>query len=251
MPSYLVGMNICYPLALSLLLAGTAAAQAPAPAAETAPRPTTRIQLNEQTVITDASGQRLPMAVWKQMLGSGNYSLIAAPGATAAAPAYQAVARTEAERAAYFKQLPPPEASPFFKTGQPLAAFTMRDMAGHKYSSKELAGKIVVLNFWFIGCPPCRMEIPELNKLVQQNATREDVVFLAVALDERAAIQEFVKQHPYTYALVPDGRYVAAQYGINSYPTNLVVDRQGKVVFHAQYHPNMAAFLQKAIDEAK
>jgi peroxiredoxin len=244
-------MNLCYPLALSLLLASTACAQTPAPAASTPSRPTTRITLNEQTVITDASGQRLPMAVWRQMLGSGNYSLIAAPGSTAAAPAYQAVARTEAERSAYLKQLPPPEASPFFKTGQSLPAFTMRDMAGHKYTSKDLAGKIIVLNFWFIGCPPCRMEIPELNKLVEQNAKREDVVFLAVALDEQDAIQEFVKQHPYSYALVPNGRYVAAQYGINSYPTNLVVDRQGKVVFHAQYHPNMMAYLQKAIDEAK
>jgi thiol-disulfide isomerase/thioredoxin len=244
-------MKCCYFVALSLLLASTAYAQAPAPAAGTPPRPTTRLTLNEQTVITDASGQRLPMAVWRQMLGTGNYALVPAPGSTATAPAYKAVARTEADKAAYLKQLPPPEASPFFKTGQPLAAFTMRDMAGHKYTSKELAGKIVVLNFWFIGCPPCRMEIPELNKLVEQNAKREDVVFLAVALDEQDAIQEFVKQHPYNYALVPGGRYVAAQYGITSYPTNLVVDRQGKVVFHAQYHPNMMAYLQKAIDEAK
>jgi hypothetical protein len=86
---------------------------------------------------------------------------------------------------------------------------------------------------------------------VQNNAKRDDVVFLAVALDERDAIEEFTKGHPYEYALVPGGQYTAARYNIASYPTNLVVDRQGKVVFHAQYHPNMAAFLQKAIDEVK
>ncbi|MBF9237303.1 hypothetical protein I2I05_07825 [Hymenobacter sp. BT683] len=51
--------------------------------------------------------------------------------------------------------------------------------------------------------------------------------------------------------MVPSGRYIAGRYGIQSYPTNLVIDRQGKVVFHAQYHPNMAFFLQKAIDEVK
>ena len=86
---------------------------------------------------------------------------------------------------------------------------------------------------------------------MQQYQQREDVVFLAVALDDRAAIQTFVEKRLYAYALVPDGRYIAERYGINSFPTNLVVDRQGKVVFHAQYHPNMAAYLQKAIEEAK
>lgn len=74
---------------------------------------------------------------------------------------------------------------------------------------------------------------------------------MAVALDEKTAIQEFVQQRPYDYALVPQGRYVAQEYGVTSFPTNVVVDRQGKVVFHAQYHPNMLAYLQKVIEQAK
>jgi thiol-disulfide isomerase/thioredoxin len=237
-------MNYLYSVALSMWLASTAFAQAP-----TAPRPT--IQITEKSVVVDAAGAPLPYAVWRQLVGNGDYKMQAAPGSSAAQPVFQVVARTEAERAAYLAKLPPPDASPFFTTGQPLAPFKLRDLNGRKYDSKELAGKIIVLNFWFIGCPPCRMEIPELNKLVQQNAKRDDVVFLAVALDERDAIEKFTKEHPYEYALVPGGQYTAQRYNIASYPTNLVVDRQGKVVFHAQYHPNMAAFLQKAIDEVK
>ena len=242
-------MNYLYPVALSCFLTSAAFAQAPPSQSPQPARPT--IQVTEKLTVIDAGGAPLTYAIWRQMLETGDFKLQGKPDSSAAQPVFQVVARTPAERAAYFAQMPPPAPSPFFTTGQTLAPFKLRDLSGRKYDSKELAGKIVVLNFWFIGCPPCRMEIPELNKLVQQNAKRDDVVFLAVALDERPAIETFVKEHPYEYALVPGGRYTASQYGIGSYPTNLVVNRQGKVVFHAQYHPNMATFLQKAIDEAK
>jgi peroxiredoxin len=239
-------MNYFYPLALSFLLATAARAQTPSSAK---PRPS--IKINEQSAVTDGSGNPVPYMVWRQMLATGEYRLTAAPNFTPEAPVFRVVAQTEAERAKYLASLPAPTPSPFFTTGQALPSFKLRDLQGRKYDSKELAGKIVVLNFWFIGCAPCRLEIPELNKLVQQYAKREDVVFLAVALDQRAAIQSFVEKRPYDYALVADGRYIAERYGINSFPTNLVIDRQGKVVFHAQYHPNMAAFLQQAIEAAK
>ena len=240
-------------MALAVLFATGAYAQAPSPAAQAPAKPTARpvVQVTENSSVIDAGGNPLPYAVWRQMLATSEYKLRAAPGSSFAAPVFQVVTRTPEERAAYLAQLPPPQESPFFKTGQTLPPFKLRDLNGRKYDSKELAGKIVVLNFWFIGCPPCRAEIPDLNKLVQQNTKRDDVVFLAVALDQRPAIEKFVKQYPFEYALVADGRYIADRYSVNSFPTNLVLDRQGKVVFHAQSHPNMQAFLQRAIDEAK
>ncbi|HEX8507037.1 MAG TPA: TlpA disulfide reductase family protein [Hymenobacter sp.] len=234
-------MRVLLPLACCLLLTTAALAQAPTPA-----KPIT-----DATPVVDAGGNPLPAIVWRKMLATYDYKFVPGPGYTPTAPVLRVVARSPEEKAAYLAKMPPPAASPFFTTGEKLAAFKLRDVNGRKYESKELAGKIVVLNFWFIGCPPCRAEIPELNHLVQQNAQRDDVVFIAVALDERPAIQAFTKEHPYEYALVPGGRYIAERYGIRSFPTNVVVDRQGQVVFHAQYHPNMAVHLQKAIDAAK
>ncbi|MBD2717273.1 TlpA family protein disulfide reductase [Microvirga sp. STR05] len=243
-------MKYLYPLALSLLISTTALAQTgTAPAAAPSQQP--KIRLTEQSVVTDAGGTRLPYMVWRQMVATGEYKLTPAPDYSPSAPTFRVVSQTAEERARQLARLPAPAPSPFFTTGQELPAFKLRDLQGRKYDSKELAGKIVVLNFWFINCGPCRLEIPELNKLVQHYAQRDDVVFLAVALDERAAVQAFVEKRPYDYALVTDGRYIAERYGVKSFPTNLVLDRQGKVVFHAQYHPNMAAYLQQAIEEAK
>jgi thiol-disulfide isomerase/thioredoxin len=234
-------MSYCATACL-LLFATAAWAQAPASPAEALPKPATRIHLTSQTLVMDSTGKALPIAVWRPLLEKGGYQLLPAPGSSAQQPAYRVVARP---------RLGPPAASPFFTTGQALAPFQLRDLTGRSYSSRELRGKIVVLNFWFIGCPPCRQEIPALNQLVQQNARRPDVLFLAVALDPAADVQAYVQDHPYAYALVPDGRAVAARYGITSFPTNVVLDRQGNVVFHAQIHPNMATYLQQAIDAAK
>jgi thiol-disulfide isomerase/thioredoxin len=101
-----------------------------------------------------------------------------------------------------------------------------------KFNQKDLVGKVVVLNFWFINCPPCRREMPELNELVEHYKAEKDVVFLAVALDMRYAIQEFLKTSPFNYNIIDNGRFIAGKYGINLFPTHVVVDRQGKILFH-------------------
>ena len=48
------------------------------------------------------------------------------------------------------------------------ADLSLTTIDGEKYDTTSLKGKVVVLNFWFVDCPPCRKEIPELNKLVKK-----------------------------------------------------------------------------------
>lgn len=56
--------------------------------------------------------------------------------------------------------------------------FEAKTLAGKILSRKSLKGKIVVMNFWFIGCKPCVAELPALNKLVQHYKAK-DIVFIA------------------------------------------------------------------------
>jgi thiol-disulfide isomerase/thioredoxin len=62
-------------------------------------------------------------------------------------------------------------------------AFSVTSLEGKQYDLASLRGKTVVLNFWFLGCPPCVAEVPELNKLVAEFKDK-NVVFLALALDD-------------------------------------------------------------------
>jgi thiol-disulfide isomerase/thioredoxin len=145
-----------------------------------------------------------------------------------------------------------PDESTFFKTGETIPSFAARDINGNKLKLSDLKGKVVVMNFWFIGCPPCRQEIPELNKIALDYANDPDVIFIAVGLDDRWAIRDFIKDHPFGYHIIENGRTYASMYGINPYPTSVILDKQGKVVFgETSFMPSTFYWIKKTINEAK
>src|SRR2546429_8515774 len=65
--------------------------------------------------------------------------------------------------------------------------FHATSLDGREIDSAKLRGKVVVANFWFTGCGPCKAEIPDLNRLTREFAGK-DVVFLAFTLDEDEAV---------------------------------------------------------------
>src|SRR5215213_2223246 len=91
-------------------------------------------------------------------------------------------------------------------------AFNVTSLDGKKFELASLRGKVVVLNFWFTGCPPCLSEIPKLNRLVDE-FKEKDVVFIAPTWDNVVALQTFLKDHPFKYEVIPN----AAKMIINSY----------------------------------
>lgn len=109
--------------------------------------------------------------------------------------------------------------------------FGLGTIDGKTITSAELKGKVIVLNFWFIGCSGCMEEIPKLNELAAKFAGRKDVVFLALALDLPASVTEFVKKVPFNYTHSGDGQAIADLIGVTSFPRNIVIDGQGKIVY--------------------
>lgn len=147
--------------------------------------------------------------------------------------------------------MPKPDESKSFRTGVKFATFNEMDINGNKYKSKELKGNVIVINFWFINCPPCRMEIPELNEMVASFKEHKDVIFIGIALDQKYELQEFLKTFPFDYNIIDNGRNLAASYRVNSFPTHVVIDRDGKIKFHtAGLAKNTVYWIKKSIDEA-
>ena len=107
--------------------------------------------------------------------------------------------------------------------------------AGDAVSSADLAGKVVVLNFWYAACGPCREEAADLEKLNQQFLD-QGVVFLGVNVeDDAATAQSFAKAHGVTYPSVLDAGdntmllAFAGDVPPNATPTTLVLDQEGRV----------------------
>jgi len=135
---------------------------------------------------------------------------------------------------------------------KPAPAFTATDLNGKEYKLSELKGKVVVLNFWFIGCKPCVMKMPHLNDLVKRYKD-EDVVFLAFSLDDESSLRKFLTKKTFDYNIIPDAANVAQQtYKINSFPTSLVIDKNGIVQdyligYSTDVEQQLAAFIDKSL----
>lgn len=108
--------------------------------------------------------------------------------------------------------------------GTKVEPFIVKDIHGKTYNSNDLKGKVIVMNFWFINCPPCVKEIPELNKLVDNY---EEVVFLAFALDDKEKLKPFLSKTNFKYNVIPDSEEFAKKHHIILYPTHIIIDKKG------------------------
>ena len=106
--------------------------------------------------------------------------------------------------------------------------FHVKALDGTELDLAALRGKVVVLNFWSLGCAPCRAEIPELNRLVK-DFKDQDVVFIAFGLDGAKEVQASLKELNFNYHLVPDSSTIAAKFDVSTYPQHVVIDRQGRI----------------------
>ena len=114
--------------------------------------------------------------------------------------------------------------------GKRLPEFALATLTG-KETKVTLDGQIIVLNFWATWCPPCRQEMPELEKFARQYSNK--VTFYAINIQEpHDTVTEFLTQNQYTMKVLSDkDGEVAKKFRVNSIPTTLVVDKQGIIKY--------------------
>lgn len=106
---------------------------------------------------------------------------------------------------------------------------------GDAVSSNDFEGEVLVINFWYAACPPCRVEAPDLEKL-HVSLEGEGVSFLGVNVRDQAdTARTFETETGVTYPSVidaNDGNLLLAFAGTvapNAVPTTLVIDKKGRV----------------------
>ena len=107
----------------------------------------------------------------------------------------------------------------------------VRTIDGKAVALRDLRGKVVVLNFWFIGCAVCRAMKPQLNDFTKLFADDEDVVFLAMTEDPESEVEKFIKKNPSEYLNAADAREAMSKFSFRGFPKNIVIDKQGKIVY--------------------
>jgi len=119
--------------------------------------------------------------------------------------------------------------------GQPLAAdFTLKDIEDNTHRLSDYRGKVVIVNFWATWCPPCRFELPSMERLWHE-VQKEEVVMLAINIGEDAdTIFTFTTDYPVTFPLLMDrDSEVVKQYPVLGVPTSFVIDPKGRIIYRA------------------
>ncbi len=120
----------------------------------------------------------------------------------------------------------------------PAIDFTLKDQFGKTHTLSDYKGKTVFLNFWATWCPPCKAEMPDIQKLYEEYQTADDdsLVILGIAapgFGQEGSIEEitaFLEENAYTYPVVMDTTgEIFMSYGITSYPTTFMINQDGNV----------------------
>ena len=107
--------------------------------------------------------------------------------------------------------------------------FTLTDLAGKSWSLAALKGKIVLLNFWATWCPPCRKEMPDMEKLYR-NYEQKGLIVLAVSDEQRSVVEAFIAKNPYTFPILLDpDRIVNTAFTVEGIPKSFIFDREGRL----------------------
>jgi thiol-disulfide isomerase/thioredoxin len=105
------------------------------------------------------------------------------------------------------------------------------DINGKLYSMDHLKGKLIVINFWFVGCGPCEVEMPELNNLYKKFNNYPDVIFISYAKSKEAKIQRFLEKNDFWYPVIVLTDEQAQEFKIEAYPTNFLIDKNGVFIY--------------------
>ena len=110
-------------------------------------------------------------------------------------------------------------------------ALALHDLQGQPYSLQTQA-KPVMINFWATWCPPCRAELPALNRAYQQLAG-DGLAMLAINVgDSSQAVSRFLHYYPIDFPVVLDEAGNSMKHWpIKGLPTTIILDHQGKLLY--------------------
>ncbi len=112
--------------------------------------------------------------------------------------------------------------------------FKLNDMDGNTHTLSDYKGKTIIVNFWATWCPPCREELPSMNR-AWKKVQSQNIAMLAINVGEdEDSIFSFTGDYPIDFTILLDttGEEIN-QWPIKGLPSTFVVDPSGKIVYRA------------------
>ena len=212
------------------------------------------IRIGPDTIIKDTEGNLISFTDFMAMMNKGGY--VPQPVFDEKGEIKEIILRKSDDPEIQQNDTIPASAPPLpkkfsEKIGTEAPSFSISDINGKSYKEGFFKGKVVVINFWFIACKPCVMEMPELNKVVEKFKSREDVVFIAPTFDPKEKVAKLLKNHEFKYNIATDLAELVNRFGVYVFPTHFIIDKQGR--FHSIFlgaNPEIGHQIETAINDA-
>ena len=107
--------------------------------------------------------------------------------------------------------------------------FTLKNLAGEKVDLNEYKGRKIMINFWATWCPPCKEEMPAMEKFYKNHS--EEIEILAINLDPQNDVKAFAEKNKLSFPILLDESGTTQQtYQIISIPTTFIIDENGVIL---------------------
>ncbi|MBU0484919.1 MAG: TlpA family protein disulfide reductase [Proteobacteria bacterium] len=114
------------------------------------------------------------------------------------------------------------------EVGKSAPDFTLVDLKGKVWTLSELRGQVVFVNFWATWCPPCREEMPSMQRLYTMMPQDKFKMLAILNRDDPALAKNFSLKLATTMPILDDQKNdVGLKYGLTGVPETFIVDKQG------------------------
>lgn len=136
--------------------------------------------------------------------------------------------------------------------GYRLPDFEAETSEGKKLSTQSLMGKPTVINFWFVGCKPCEVEVPGFQQLSQQFG--DDANFVAIGKNSPAYLRAFLAENPWDFTHIndPEKTLIDGKFQYMwGYPTTLICDQNARIIKTISSGRTDSTAVSRIINEVK
>lgn len=104
----------------------------------------------------------------------------------------------------------------------------MESLSGEIYRLGDFEGEVILLNFWATWCPPCRAEMPSIQKL--HNDYEDKIAILLVSSEEKNVIEDYLVSNDYDLPVFIQRSALTPSFPVNSIPTTYLINKKGDIL---------------------
>lgn len=120
---------------------------------------------------------------------------------------------------------------------RPAPELNLPSLDGGRVNLQDLRGRVVLVNFWAVWCPPCRKEMPSMERLARLMAKRPFTILASNAGETPEQIRAFLAEVPLTFPILLDQDSARMKaWRVYVLPTSFLIDKQGQIRYSLAGH---------------